>query len=112
MQVRSLADVLDRGGVIYSPVGFPATGNPGVQPFAGAVLLGSWSFTETTGTAAAVVELHNGNDVNSSLVVAYNLNPGQSVYDLAPGDGLQCTIGVFVAVVSGTVKGSLGVARL
>lgn len=112
MLTRSLADVTDRGGVIYSPVGIAATSSPGLQPITGAVLLGAWSFTETTGTTATTVEIHNGNDANSGLVVAYNLSPGQSVYDYAPGDGLYLPTGLFIAVVSGTVRGSIAAVRL
>ena len=112
MLTRSLADVIDRGGVVFSPVGFVATSSPGVQPITGAVLLGAWSFTETNGTVPAVVEIHNGNDANSGLVVTYNLSPGQSVYDYAPGDGLYLPTGLFIAVVSGTVRGSISAVRL
>lgn len=112
MLVRTLADVTDRGGVIFSPVGIPPTAAPGTQPIQGAILLGAWSFTETTGTTATTVEIHNGNDGTGGLVAAYNLSPGQSVYDYAPGDGLYLPTGVFVAVTGGGVRGSIAAVRL
>ena len=111
MERYDLKAARDRGAAIFSPVAVPAGGAPGTQPLLGAVLLGSWSFTETTGTTSAVVELHQGNDATGQLVAAYDLNPGQSVYDLAPGDGIYCPIGLFVAVAAGTVRGGLTVMR-
>lgn len=111
MERFDLAAARDRGASIFSPVAVPAISAPGFQPVLGAVLLGSWSFTETTGAVSAVVELHQGNDVTGQIIAVYDLSAGQSVYDLAPGEGIYCPIGLFVAVTAGTIRGGVTVRR-
>lgn len=67
---------------------------------------------ETTGTAAARVDVYNGNDTGGILIAPIDLNPGQSVRDVLGPSGVGCDMGVFVNIVSGSVAGSIWVDEL
>lgn len=62
---------------------------------------------ETTGSAAAAVEVIDGNDGNGLLVSHITLQPGQSMRDTTGFMGLYFRTGVYVNVLSGSVKGSI-----
>jgi hypothetical protein len=75
----------------------------------GAQLVMGWSLRETTGAATATVEVFDGQDTTGQLLASISLNPGQSIRDwLGPG-GLETDIGVFVSVLSGSVRGAIWV---
>lgn len=70
------------------------------------VLLG-WSFTETTGSAAAELTLNDGADDTCPEFFDITLSSGQSTRDYPPGNGLMIYTGLFLEVVSGSVKGTI-----
>lgn len=66
-----------------------------------------WSFKETTGAAPATLELYDGRNINSTFVAAINLAAGESTRDLLAGNGLACEVGIFVARLTGSIKGAV-----
>lgn len=75
--------------------------------FAGDSLVTGWSFQETTGAATAEVWLIDGNDANGNPFAFITLQAGQSVRDLTAYWGINVTIGLFLRVVSGSIRGSV-----
>lgn len=73
----------------------------------GASILTFYNFTETTGSASAEVELYDGDDATGALIVNVTLNQGESTRDPLPKPGLGCRQGLFLNVVSGSIKGSV-----
>lgn len=90
-----------------SSISVPSTGSQ--VPYGGNGLVMGWSLLETTGAAAAVVELYDGQDAGGQLVAAISLSPGQSTRDWLGPSGIETDIGLFVRVVSGTVRGAVWV---
>lgn len=74
-------------------------------------LLG-WFVTETTGAAAAVVELHDGQDASGPLIAVIPLAAGTMSAVIGAIPGVPLTAGLFLRVVSGSVAGSVTVARV
>lgn len=70
-------------------------------------LLYGYAFTETTGATPAEVQLINGNDARGEIVFDLQLTAGQSVRDVFPLLGLAFDAGVWVQVVSGTVRATI-----
>ena len=89
-------------------VAFPAT-TGSVVSLGGPCLVMGWGFLETTGAAGAVLEIYDGQDTTGELVVPISLLASESVRDWNAGDGIYCSRGVFVRVVSGTVRGAVWV---
>ncbi|HVT14562.1 MAG TPA: hypothetical protein VHQ90_00075 [Thermoanaerobaculia bacterium] len=84
-------------------ISFPATGSQRI--LGGTGLLMGWAVLETGGVAAATLELYDGFDATAQLVAVIALLASQSTRDwLGPG-GVQLSEGLFVNVVSGTVRG-------
>lgn len=89
--------------------------NPGTAVAASRQVLGGdvravcgWSVAETTGTAGAIVRLHDGSQTTGEVFTRINLVANESVRDIWPGKGIRCFTGrVFLEVVSGSVEGVL-----
>lgn len=68
-----------------------------------------WSFLETTGSAAATVEVYDGQDATGELLTVISLSSGQSTRDWVDRQGLEVRIGMFLRVTAGSVRGALWV---
>lgn len=72
-------------------------------------ILFGWSFIEVTGTANAEIDLYDGTTAGGALIAAVALQPGQSTRDNSPGLGIALTVGLYVHIVAGSVRGALWV---
>lgn len=87
---------------------FPVPATAASQNLSGvSALLMGWTWRETTGAAAADIDILDGNDANGAVVATINLNSGQSCRENAPGRGIYLQAGPFLRVNAGTVRGSL-----
>lgn len=84
----------------------PQTANATGVIVSGELLLAGFSFRETTGVSAAVLDLIDGGDAGGQFIATVALTPGQSVRDRLPAPGIHCEVGLFLSLVSGTVKGA------
>lgn len=75
----------------------------------GLTLIVGWSWIETTGAAAAEFNLVDGTGAGGALVAPISLSSGQSTRDLIPHPFLACHSGLFLDMVSGSVRGSVWV---
>lgn len=66
-----------------------------------------WSFQESTGTDPASILLVDGSDAAGTLIVPISLDPGQSTRDWLGYPGIRCRSGIFLAIGSGSVFGSI-----
>ncbi len=73
----------------------------------GASILTFYNFTETTGGAGAEIELYDGEAATGARIVSVTLTGGESTRDLIPKPGLGCYVGLFLHVVSGSIKGAV-----
>ena len=73
----------------------------------GASVLTGWSFIETTGAAAAELQLFDGSSTTGALITDISLTQGQSTRDLMCANGVQIRFGLFMHVVAGSVRGSV-----
>lgn len=73
--------------------------------------LKGYSFRETTGNAAAVIELLDGNDANGEVVVTISLAANESTRDWFSETGIALTNGLYVNIVSGQIKGAVYTRR-
>jgi hypothetical protein len=87
------------------PFPFPPLGVGGLQVVTGDYLLAGWAIVETTGAAAAQVELYDGQNNGGVLVGVLNLAQGTSGTAFFGGHLLHLNNGLFVNVVAGSVKG-------
>jgi hypothetical protein len=72
-----------------------------------------YAVRETTGAAAAVVELRDGADgADGDLVVPIDLKAGETVRDWFGDIGLEVAVGLVVVVVSGAVDGAVYLAEV
>jgi hypothetical protein len=69
-------------------------------------LLG-FSIRETTGAAAATIELRAGTDATGDLIIPINLGAGESAREWYGPDGVAFTGGLYLVRVAGTVDGSI-----
>lgn len=88
------------------PIPVPASATSRVLA-TGLWIVTGWSFKETTGGAAATLELYDGRDLNSTQIAEINLSAGESTRDLTAGNGIACQTGIYVARLTGTFKGSV-----
>lgn len=79
--------------------------------FAGTGLLVAANFIETTGTAAAIIDLLDGGDNNGPEFVPYALSAGQSARDQFAPWGFTIQRGLFLRVTSGSIRGSVQIVR-
>lgn len=91
----------------YYPIAVPVTAVPVPCQLQGSQLIGGWSFIETTGAASATLQLVDGGSAQGTVLAEIGLSPGQSVRDLAPGDGLLLQTGLFINVTAGSVRGAV-----
>lgn len=78
----------------------PGTSRPDAYRYLG------FSIRETTGLAGAVVEIFDGLDSGGKLIESIAISSGGSVREYYP-NGVILEDGLFVNVVSGTVRGSV-----
>lgn len=88
------------------PVSFPATTTT-QKLLGGPCLIMGWWLLETTGSAAATAELFDGQDTTGQSAVVISLSSGQSTRDWNSPDGIICYRGVFLNVISGSVRGGV-----
>jgi hypothetical protein len=93
----------DSGWPAIEPQPAAATG----QAIAGELLLAGFAFAESTGAAAATVDLFDGGGVGGQFICRVNLVASESVRESLPFPGIHCEVGLFVNVVAGTVLGSV-----
>jgi hypothetical protein len=82
------------------------------QVTGGEAMIVGWSFRETTGTVAATIEIFDGGDAGGQLVASISLAPGQSVRDLTGVIPVLVRSGLFLNLVSGTIRGSMWIVDL
>lgn len=82
----------------------PLAGGDGVL-FEGQGSFSGWSVRETTGAAAASFELYDGGGVNGQLLATAVIASGTSDNHNGPAGGVEVESGLFLHVVSGTLKG-------
>lgn len=104
------AQLADRTTNVFYPVAVPVQGVGQTSPIAGAVLVGGWSFRETTGAAPAELQLWDGGPTGGNVIAEIVLAANQSIRDLAPGLGLSTRSALTVNVIAGSVRGSIWVA--
>lgn len=78
-----------------------------VQLLTGLFVLRGWSFAESTGSAAVTFELYDGTDETYPLVAAFGLAQATGTSLAIPGNGVIIRTGLFVEMLSGSVKGAV-----
>lgn len=73
----------------------------------GLTLVRGWSFRETTGGAPAVFELVDGSGPNGALLATFHIPSGLSTDIAIPGSGVAAFAGLFLNMISGSVRGSV-----
>lgn len=76
----------------------------------GPALLFGWSLRESTGAAAAQLDIYDGADGTGQLLATITLTAGQSTRDYPGLPGLYCARGLFVNAVAGSVAGAVWAA--
>jgi hypothetical protein len=84
----------------------PAAGASGLLVGTAVVLLG-WSLYESTGAAAAVMQLVNGNTVNGDIPAGLSLAAGASNPHSIGTPGVLLDKGLYFSAVSGQMAGSI-----
>jgi hypothetical protein len=100
------AHTLHRGHFLR-PFTFGPVGVDGVAVWSGDIYLAGWVLTESTGAAAATVQLVDGNDANGIPIATVNLAQGQTSPVMLGGHLLVCQTGLFVRVTAGSILGSV-----
>lgn len=88
------------------PINAPAAG---LVLVGGDCLLGGWVIVESTGAAAASVNLRDGADAGGIMIAPIRLNAGQTSDGQVPYPGVLCKGGLFLDVVAGLVLGAVWV---
>lgn len=101
--------VIDAVPLPARPVPVPTTGTGRVVISRPAILTG-WSFTETTGTDAATLDLYTGRDTTGVLALTVALTAGASDTGTTGRGGLYLDAGAFLDVTAGSVRGALWLA--
>lgn len=78
-----------------------------VQLVNGACLVTGWSWRETTNSAGATIELYDGTGTGGNLLASITLVANESTRDLTATNGVVAENGVYLSVVSGSIKGAL-----
>lgn len=71
----------------------------------GQARLMGWCLIETTGSAAASLDMYDGGDSSGQLIGPISLTASQSTRDWLSGEGIRLRRGLFVNVLSGSVRG-------
>lgn len=80
-----------------------------VTPITGAGILFGYSFTETTGSAVAQVQLFDGTGTGGAFITNITLLASESTRDWLGMPGLAFLNALYVDVVAGSVSGSVWV---
>jgi hypothetical protein len=64
-----------------------------------------WSLVEPVGTAAATVELYDGQDATAQLLAVVNLPAGGAAPSGMSHEGIEVRQGMFILCVAGSVRG-------
>lgn len=88
-----------------SPITTPTTTSSAIH--GGATIVMGWSLRETTGAASAVAEIYDGNDTTGQLITTISMTSNESTRDWLGPNGVECSRGIYVAVVSGSIKGTV-----
>lgn len=77
------------------------------QLLTGLYVLRGWSFGESTGSAVATLDLHDGIDATTPLVASVAVaQSGATTFQIA-GNGILLRTGLFLDMTAGSVKGSI-----
>lgn len=88
------------------PITVPLTTGPaGLDLFQGTGHWCGWALIDPSGTVAAVVEIYDGMDVGGQLMCVAGVSAGASAAPIFEPEGVSFHIGLFLNVVSGTVRG-------
>lgn len=98
-----MAAIPEIGSVVV--VGIPATAAGRSLVGQGGWLLG-WCLAETTGAAAATAALYDGQDATGTLLAYVAIPSGGTVAVPASVFGSPFAVGLYLAVVKGSVAGS------
>lgn len=104
-------EVIAGGPGPAQPVPVPTTTTSQLVTGRGAIVYG-WSLLETTGAAAASVEVYSGQDDTGTLLAVSHLASGDSDTQWMGDAGVFAAGGVYLKVTSGSVKGSVWVAQV
>lgn len=78
----------------------------------GRAYLYGFGLIESTGTAAATFDLVDGMTNNGQTIAPKSLNAGQSDIETCPYPGLYLQNGLWLQMISGSVRGSFWVANI
>lgn len=90
-----------------SPFPFTASGVPSVNGQSIKHKVTGFFVAENAGTPAAARVLFRDGNASGTIFLDVRLAAGESIGDLASGDGGVLVSGVYVEVVSGTVRGAV-----
>lgn len=82
-------------------------GQPSGRLVSGPVVLWGYSFRESTGAAAAVVRIRDGQDLTGAIMLSVQLAAGLSDTSWATSPGVAGDVGLYLEVVSGAVEGAI-----
>lgn len=88
------------------PIPIPTT-NASREVLGRPALLIGYSFRETTGSATATLEIINGQDGTGVIVGEIALAASGAETEIIGHPGLFCDNGLYLSVVSGSVRGSM-----
>ena len=71
-----------------------------------------FSFNETTGSAGATFDLWNGHDTGGVLGMSFSLAQAECIGAGLPDHGWPFSSGIYLSVLSGSIKGSIVVGKL
>lgn len=90
------------------PLTVPVTTGPGSRQLEqGPGRLCGWSLLETSGAAAVIAELYDGMDVSAQLLAVIAVPAGSSTPFSMDGVGVEFRSGLFLNVISGSVRGAV-----
>lgn len=94
------------------PIPFGPLTNAGVTLSGRGCYLAGWSLIETTGAAAAEVDIFDGHDATGVAVAFVSMTASQSTRESLAHPGIALESGLFVVVLAGgTAKGVLWVVE-
>lgn len=100
----TVAEWIIRGPVKPVPIGTKTAGSSILSTAADLI---GWSLKETTGAAAATVNIYNGTSNKGTLVAALAIPSGSTDRYSLDMFGVYCDSGIYLDVVSGSVTGSV-----
>lgn len=73
----------------------------------GAGIITGWSWVEPTNAAGAAFDLYDGQNATGTLLASITLLQNESTRDLIAGAGLEFRQGLYLDILSGSVKGAV-----